>query len=143
MRALQTPVASSRNIARIRRWLRAALVVLVFALGGALVSVIAMYASAWGTVPASHWSVLAQVGALFAIFGAMLGTIMSLDRSATPTPLPRWLAVPFNAPVLRTAICSALGLAAVLVVSSWHAVALSGAWLAAGAIAGAALAWLG
>jgi len=126
-----------------RRWLRAALVVLVFALGGALGSVVAMYATALGTVPASNWSALAQVATLFAIFGAMLGTIMALDRSATPTPLPRWLAVPFNAPMLRTTICSALGLAAVLVVSSWQAKALSGAWLAAGAIAGAALGWLG
>jgi len=118
-------------------------VVAVFALGGALAAVVAIYASALGSVPANRWNALAQVASLFAIFGAVLGTIMALDRTATPTPLPRWLSIPFNAPVLRTVICSALGACAVAVVSSWQAEALALVWFITGAVAGAVLGWVG
>jgi hypothetical protein len=123
--------------------LRLVVVVAVFALGGALAAVVAMYATALGTVPANHWNALAQVASLFAIFGAVLGTIMALDGSATPTPLPRWLSVPFNAPVLRTVICSALGACAVAVASSWQAEAFALVWFITGAAVGAVLGWAG
>jgi uncharacterized BrkB/YihY/UPF0761 family membrane protein len=102
-----------------------------------------MFASALGTVPFRNWDALIHVATLFAIFGAMLGTIMALDRSAGRIRLPRWAVVPFNAPIARTAICAALGAAAAWTVWTWHPRQFTPAWVAVGAVIGAVLGWWG
>ncbi|XVJ70757.1 MAG: hypothetical protein HEQ39_14910 [Rhizobacter sp.] len=105
--------------------------------------VAAMFISALGSVPLGNWNALLHVAALFAVFGALLGVIMALDRSAEPIFLPMWLSAPFDAPATRTTICAALGAAAVLVVWSWHPHRFALTWLVPGAAVGGALGWWG
>jgi hypothetical protein len=134
---------SSRAIAKVRRGFRAALVVLAFAALTAGSTVVAMFATALGSIEGNEWHAVLELSVLFGLFGAMLDAIMALDRSAKPTLLPRLVAVPFNAPRARTIICAVLGVVAVGVVWSWQPERFSLDWVIFGAAVGAALGWWG
>jgi hypothetical protein len=134
---------ANRIAAKARRWLRALVVVAVFAALAAGAVVVAMFASALGTVEFQNWVALLHIAPVFALFGATLGTIMALDCSAQPTLLPRWVAVPFNAPRTRAALCAAWGAGAVALFRSWSPETVTLSWVFAGAVVGFALGWWG
>jgi hypothetical protein len=131
-----------RNVAIARSWLRIGLAIFFCATIGAVAAVFAMYASALGSIPIRHWDALIHVAVFFGLFGALLGTIMALDRSE-PNPFPRWLVRTFHAPMLRTVLCSCIGTAMVAVVWSWHHDSFSRVWLIAGGVTGGILGWFG
>lgn len=136
-------MALPRHAARVRRLVRAATTAMLFAVLGSLVFVVGAFVHSLGTIAVAHWSALLQVSTLFAIAGAIFGTIVAFDRSAD-APSLRWRFLRrFESPVLRTFLCAVLGTLAVVVVQSLVATRLPAAWLAIGAISGAALGWFG
>lgn len=126
-----------------RQWLKVTAAVLLSATATAAITVVALLVSNLGSVPLGNWHSLAEVAALFGVLGAMLGTIMALDRSAERIPLPRWATAQLDAPVARALICAALSALAVAMVRSWQPSLFSPWWSAAGAGVGAALGWWG
>lgn len=132
-----------RTAARLRRLLRVLLTIVCFALLGAAVFVVGAFISALGSVPLGNWEALIHVAALFAIFGALYGTILALDRSADPLPFARKLLRTCDAPLLRTAVCAAIGTCAVLFVWTWNPNSFAPGWAVLGAVAGAVLGWFG
>lgn len=132
-----------RTEARIRRSFRILAAILIFALFGALAFVIGVFFHSLGTVSPTNWRALLQVSALFAVLGAIFGTILALDRSADAPAFLERVIRRIEAPALRTGICAVLGTAASLLVYSWHPNAFPAAWAIVGAIAGAVLGWCG
>ena len=132
-----------RAAAHTRRTLRAVVTAVLFAAAGALLFVAGAFIHSLGTIAISHWGAVAQVSALFAVFGAIFGTIMAFDRSADAPPLPWRFMRRFESPTLRTLLCAALGFVAVLVIQALVATPLPSAWLAIGAGCGAVLGWFG
>lgn len=132
-----------RTAARARRVLRAFLTAVLFAAAGALSFVAAAFVHSLGTIAVSHWGALLQVCALFAIFGAILGTIVAFDRSAD-APSLQWSWIRrMESPLLRTLLCAVLGSLAVIVIQSIGGTRLPSGWFAIGAACGAILGWYG
>jgi len=136
-------MALHRNAARVRRVLRAAATATLFAVLGGLLFVVGAFVHSLGTIGVAHWGALLRVSALFAVAGAIFGTIVAFDRSADAPSLQWHFIRRFESPVLRTLLCAALGTLAVVIVQSLVATRLPAAWFAIGAISGAALGWFG
>jgi len=132
-----------RSAAQVRRILRAMATAAAFAALGALLFVLGAFIHSLGTIAVSHWHALLQVSALFAVLGAIFGTIVAFDRSAQAPSLPWRFIRRFESPVLRTGLCAAFGVLAVVVVQSLLAARLPSAWLAVGGVCGAVLGWFG
>jgi hypothetical protein len=133
----------ARSAAQVRRTLRALATAAVFALLGAVLFVVGAFIHSLGTIALSHWQALSQVSALFAVFGAVFGTIVAFDRSAD-APALRWRFIRrFDSPVLRTLLCTLFGVLAVFVVQSLVSSAVPSAWFIVGGICGAILGWFG
>jgi len=81
------------------------------------------------------WNALLRAVVLFAVLGALYGTIAALDSRSDFAGVDH--------PKTRTALCSLLGAAAVFVVWSWAPASFNVAWLLGGAIGGAILGWFG
>jgi hypothetical protein len=133
----------SRVAAHVRRTARAAFTALCFAVFGAALFVVGVFIHSLGTFPVDHWNALLPVTSLFAILGAIFGTIVAFDRTAQAPSLPWRFLRRFESPTLRTTICAALGALAVVVVRSLVEGAFPAAWLFVGGIAGAVLGWYG
>ena len=84
----------------------------------------------WG-----HWKSFAHIAVLFAVLGALYGTVATLDEASEFSVS--------NLPRVRTAICAVLGASAVFVVWSWYPENFSLAWALGGATGGAVLGWYG
>jgi hypothetical protein len=105
--------------------------------------VVAMVASALGTIDNAHLLVLTKLAALFATLGALYGAIIALDLSA-PRVLAPWNWIQqVEAPAARTVVCAALGTTAAWVVWSFSPLSFGLAWVAVGTSLGAALGWYG
>ncbi len=136
-------MALARSAAQFRRVLRALATAAVFSVLGALLFVAGAFIHSLGSMAVSHWRALAHVSALFAVIGAIFGTIVALDRSAD-APALRWRSIRrFESPGLRTGLCALFGVLAVLVVQSLASAAVPFAWFVVGGICGALLGWLG
>jgi hypothetical protein len=113
------------------KWFR---VLALIALGGigfvAAAFFQAISSDSWG-----QWKALLNVAVLFAVLGALYGTIAALDSKSDFAGV--------NHPRIRTAFCAFFGAAAVFVVWSWFPANFSAAWLVAGAAVGAVLGWYG
>ncbi len=132
-----------RTAARIRRALRALLTAVLFAAAGALLFVAGAFIHSLGTIAVFHWGALLQVCLLFAIFGAIFGTIVAFDRSADAPSLPwRWIRR-VESPLVRTVLCASLGCLAVVVIQALGVTRLPLAWFGIGAASGAILGWYG
>lgn len=97
--------------------------------------VVALLMNSVGTVAWGNWQSFLNVALLFAVFGAYYGAIVALDIKSEMTS--------YNRPILRTALCGALGALAVLLVQTWTPQGLNITWAGAGAAIGGALGWLG
>jgi hypothetical protein len=117
--------------------------ILCFALLGALAFVIGVFVHSFGSIPVHNLGALVEVALLFAVLGAIFGTVLALDRSVDAPAFTGRFIRRFEAPVLRTFICAALGAAAVLLVRSWDGTSFPATWSIAGAVAGAVLGWYG
>jgi hypothetical protein len=135
-------MALLRMAARIPRFMRLLLVIACFSFFGAAIFIIGMIIHSLGSVSFGSWRVFRDVSAVFAIIGALYGSVIALDRSAE-FPWPRGKVFRrVNAPFVRTGLCSILGAAAVAMVQSWHGASVM-SWLFVGAGAGAVLGWFG
>lgn len=132
-----------RATVKVRRFIRASVTILAFALFGAFAFVIGAFIHSFGTIAVGSGRALLHTSVLFAILGAIFGTVLALDRSAEVPPFLQRNLRRFEAPVLRTVICAVFGWFAVLLVRSAHPDSLPSAWLWVGAITGALLGWLG
>lgn len=133
-------MAFPRTAARWRRAIRALATVLISAACGALAFILGVFIHSLGSVPITKAEALLHLSLLFAIFGALYGTILALDKSADSLfPSLRRL----HAPMARTFICSGLGLLMVVVVRSWSTHPFPAAWAVVGAIVGGILGWFG
>jgi len=132
-----------RVAAHARRTARAVAAALCFAALGAALFVVGVFIHSLGTFPVDHWHALLPVTTLFAILGAIYGTIVAFDRTAQAPSLPSWFIRRFESPLLRTAICATLGALAVIVVRSLVEGSFPTAWLLVGVGAGAVLGWYG
>ena len=136
-------MALLRTAAHGRRLLRALLTVVVFVIFGALAFVFGTFVHSLGSVPLDNWNALLNVSAVFAILGAFFGSILAFDRRADAPAFARKLIRRFDAPILRTAICGALGSAVVVLVRSWNEDPFPFTWTLVGAAAGGILGWFG
>lgn len=116
---------------RAAKWFR---VVLVIALCG-LCFVVAVFLQALGTSWWGQWKALLNVSVLFAVLGALYGTIAVFDSQSELSVEDR--------PGLRVVLCAFFGAAAVFVMWSWFPSKFHPAWLSAGALIGAMLGWFG
>ena len=132
-----------RTSARIRRLLFVSLTIACFALLGAVVFVLGVVAHSLGSVPHGRRDALLQVAGLFALLGALLGSIVALDRSTGLGPRPLRVLRTLDAPLLRTAFGAVIGGAIVLLVGSWRTTPFPAAWALIGALVGALLGWAG
>jgi hypothetical protein len=130
-----------RTAATIRRIARASATVLFFAGFGALLFVVGAYIHALGSLPLDHLGAVFRVSGLFAVLGALFGTIVALDRTVD-LPVPRVLRR-IQAPYTRTLVCAALGAVAVLVFRPLVEPQFPASWAFLGGIAGAVLGWYG
>jgi hypothetical protein len=132
-----------RTTAQIRRFLRALVTILCFALFGALAFIIGAFIHSLGSIAIGSLAAMFHVSIFFAILGAIFGTVLALDRSADVPPFLQRSLRRFEAPATRTVICAVLGGLATVVVRSWHPGIFPIAWLFVGTIAGAVLGWYG
>jgi hypothetical protein len=135
-------VLTARQAARIRQSLRLCATIGFFAALGAIVFVLAAALNLAFDLPLRVDAWL-QVTSLFAVLGATYGVVVALDRSADFPPRFRRIVRPVTAPVLRTAICAALGIGAVALVRSWLQPPFADPWLLVGAVAGGVFGWYG
>lgn len=110
---------------------------------GAVLFVVGMLLTSLGSVNHGRLDVWANVGLVFGLFGALYGTIVALDRSADPLPVPRRWFRKIESPRLRVIICALLGASIVVVVWSWTSSPFPLPLVAVGTLAGAALGWYG
>lgn len=136
-------MALPRMAARARRSLRILFAIVCFALLGAVVFVVGVFISLLGSVPLGNWDALLHVSILFAILGALYGTIIALDRSADTAPISRRFVRTFDAPLLRIVVCATLSGAAVIFVRSWHPSSFPVSWALVGTVVGGVLGWFG
>ncbi|MGO9039884.1 MAG: hypothetical protein ACLQKH_18035 [Steroidobacteraceae bacterium] len=81
------------------------------------------------------WGSVVHLTALFAIAGAIYGTVIALDsRSGQAVS---------NLSAARVALCATFGAAATYILWAWHPSSFSIWWSVAGAIAGAMIGWYG
>ena len=129
-------MSHKRFAVHVRRTVSAVFTVLCFAFFGAAAFVLGVIVHSSGTVPVVRWNALLPLITLFAILGAMYGTIVALDRAAEA---PSWRFIRrFESPILRTIICAALGALAVFVVRTWGE-GFPEAWIFIGGAVGAVL----
>lgn len=136
-------MALPRSAARIRRFMRAAATAALFAVLGGLLFVVGALVHSLVSIDAAHWGALLRVSVLFAIAGAIFGTIVAFDRSADASWLKWRFIRRLESPAWRTLLCAVLGALAVVVIQSMVATRLPAAWMAIGAACGAALGWFG
>lgn len=132
-----------RRYAAIRRAVRAVLTIAFFALLFAGVFVVALVVSALSETMFAPLLAFTEMGLLFAVLGALYGTVVALDRSAPAIVAPRHWIKPFHAPRLRAVICAALGTAAALVIWSMSSRSFGFPWVLLGGILGALFGWYG
>jgi len=123
--------------------MRAVLTAAVFALLGTFCFVVGALVHSLGTIAVSHWQALFRVSMLFAVLGAIFGTVLAFDRSADAPSIKWRLVRRVESPVMRTALCGIFGVLAVVIVQSLATADLPAAWFVVGGICGALLGWLG
>jgi hypothetical protein len=105
--------------------------------------VVAMVASALGTVDSAYILVFTKLAVLFAVLGALYGAIIALDPSA-PRVLAPWSWIQqVEAPAVRTVLCASLGTFAAWLVWTFSPSSFGLGWLAFGTLLGSALGWYG
>ena len=101
----------------------------------ALAFVFAMLMHGLTSLPWGNWHEIINIGLLFAVLGAFYGAIAALDSSSGMSSSDR--------PMLRTVLCGALGVAAVLLVQAWPPQTFNVIGPTIGFLIGAPLGWLG
>ncbi|MCY0911240.1 hypothetical protein [Massilia antarctica] len=119
-------------------WAKALVIILLFVVVFVVaVTLTGLFSLSWLNWNGERWNwhdVLQSVGTL-TVLGGYYGTIGAFDARST-------IAVA-DQPLLRTLSCGALGAVAVLVTQAWPPETASNAVVAAGAVVGGVLGWLG
>ena len=105
--------------------------------------VVAMVASALGTIESAYLLVLTKLAAFFATLGALYGAILAFDPSAPRVLAPwKWIQQ-VEARGDRTLVCACLGTTAAWIVWTSTPSNFGLGWLFLGTSVGAALGWHG